>query len=67
MYPNKVTLDLNNYFDGHHFYPHVGDQIAARILKGPHVPNSAFGVYVTDATIDAHLKEVEQLAKQLAP
>ncbi|UAT30398.1 hypothetical protein K7T73_17960 [Bacillus badius] len=67
MYPNKVTLDLNNYFDGHHFYPHVGDQIAARILKGPHVQNSAFGVYVTDATIDAHLKEVEQLAKQLAP
>lgn len=63
MYPNKVTLDLDNYLDGHHFYPHVGDQIANRILQGPDVKNSSFGVYVTNQTIDDHLRKVEQLAR----
>lgn len=65
MYPNEVTLDLSNYFDGHHFYPHVGDRMAERILQGPDVKNSSFGVYVTAENIDEHLKEVERLAKKL--
>ncbi|MFK2826359.1 hypothetical protein QYG89_11910 [Bacillus sp. B190/17] len=65
MYPNEVTLDLDNYFDGHHFYPHVGDKIAKRILQGPTVKNSPFGVYVTSETIDEHLEDVEQLVKEL--
>ncbi|KAB7706607.1 hypothetical protein F9802_10440 [Bacillus aerolatus] len=64
MYPNEVTLDINNYFDGHHFYPHVGDKIADRILQGPNVKNSSFGVYITNENIDEHLKEVERLAKE---
>lgn len=28
MYPNSVTNNMDNYFDGHHFYPNVGAMIA---------------------------------------
>lgn len=31
MYPNSVTKDLSNYFDGHHYYPNVGKMIAETI------------------------------------
>ncbi|WP_342528368.1 hypothetical protein MKY84_05615 [Chryseomicrobium sp. FSL W7-1435] len=34
MYPNSVTNNLANYFDGHHFYPHIGEQIAKTISTG---------------------------------
>lgn len=34
MYPNSVTNDLSNYFDGHHFYPSVGEKIARTISTG---------------------------------
>ncbi|KKB41180.1 hypothetical protein [Bacillus thermotolerans] len=63
MYPNEVTLDLSNYFDGHHFYPHIGDRIAHRLLEGTDVQESSFGVYITKNNIDKHLREVKQLAK----
>lgn len=33
MYPNSVTNNRLNYFDGHHFYPKVGDLIAEVIVK----------------------------------
>lgn len=62
MYPNTVTNDITNYFDGHHFYPEVGDMIAARVEQGEaaDVPEN-FGVYVTPENIDEHLAEVEAL------
>lgn len=59
MYPNSVTNDLANYFDGHHFYPETGDKIAERISAGPG-GNSSFGVYITKETIDSHLQDVRQ-------
>lgn len=34
MYPNSVTNDLSNYFDGHHFYPKIGAKIAHTISTG---------------------------------
>lgn len=33
MYPNTVTNNMDNYFDGHHFYPHVGSMIA-HVISG---------------------------------
>ncbi len=60
MYPNTVTNDITNYFDGHHFYPEVGTMIAHRIdgtLTG--VPED-FGQYVTKENLEDHLRNVEQ-------
>lgn len=53
MYPNDVTDDLTNYFDGHHFYPETGTKIAERISAGPEA-DSSFGVYVTPENIESH-------------
>lgn len=66
MYPNTVTNDITNYFDGHHFYPEVGDLIAERVEQGEDaaVPED-FGTYVTSENIDAHLVEVQKLVDEL--
>ncbi|SER70368.1 hypothetical protein SAMN04487944_108111 [Gracilibacillus ureilyticus] len=48
MYPNSVTEDLSNYFDGHHFYPEVGKLIAKRISEeNPAEVPEDFGIYLT--------------------
>ena len=62
MYPNEVTNDITNYYDGHHFYPEVGDLIAARIEQGDSadVPKD-FGVYVTPENVDEHMESVKKL------
>jgi len=62
MYPNEVTNDITNYYDGHHFYPEVGDLIAARIEQGnsADVPKD-FGVYVTPENVDEHMESVKKL------
>jgi len=62
MYPNEVTNDITNYYDGHHFYPEVGDLIAARIEQGnsADVPKD-FGVYVTPENVDEHIESVKKL------
>ncbi|WP_050179788.1 hypothetical protein [Domibacillus robiginosus] len=57
MYPNEVTNDLTNYFDGHHFYPETGTKIAKRIEAGPDA-KSPFGVYITKNNIDQHLQDI---------
>ncbi len=59
MYPNEITNDLTNYFDGHHFYPEVGDKIAERINEGPNA-QSSFGIYITKENIDSHLAEIHK-------
>ncbi|WP_404455698.1 hypothetical protein LG329_08060 [Virgibacillus necropolis] len=65
MYPNKVTNNLSNYFDGHHFYPKVGDLIASKISKSnmKTVP-SDFGVFVTEQTFDEHIQKVKTLVEE---
>lgn len=63
MYPNEVTNTITNYFDGHHFYPEVGDRIAKTIESGS--PTGDFGTYVTADTIDEHLESVQELVNQL--
>lgn len=66
MYPNSVTNDIYNYFDGHHFYPHVGTFIAHRISNpsDPSLPHD-FGQYIDANGIDAHLLEIRELSNQL--
>jgi hypothetical protein len=61
MYPNSVTEDLSNYFDGHHFYPNVGKLIAQRIShsSGKELPND-FGVYVDQKHLAAHLASIRK-------
>ena len=65
MYPNTVTNDITNYFDGHHFYPEVGTMIAHRIdgtLTG--VPED-FGQYVTKENLEDHLRNVGNMGTVL--
>jgi hypothetical protein len=64
MYPNSITNNMQNYIDGHHFYPEIGTKIAHRIIgKTEDVPKD-FGVYVTKENVEEHLKEVEKLARK---
>ncbi len=61
MYPNSVTNDKYNYYDGHHFYPEVGDLIADRLENGEGgATPEDFGVFVTDENIDQHFQEIRQ-------
>ena len=65
MYPNTVTNDINNYYDGHHFYPEIGSLIANRIENGTASPaTDDFGFYVTTDNIEKHLKEVRSLVAE---
>ncbi|MGJ9458149.1 hypothetical protein [Oceanobacillus sp. CF4.6] len=49
MYPNSITNDLSNYFDGHHFYPEVGNMIAETISnENPQGVPEDFGMYMTE-------------------
>ncbi|TYR75998.1 hypothetical protein FZC79_07545 [Rossellomorea vietnamensis] len=59
MYPNSVTDKIENYFDGHHFYPSVGDLIAYKLSdsNSSKVPDD-FGVYITDDNFVKHLDMV---------
>lgn len=60
MYVNSVTTNFSNYYDGHHFYPHVGSLIAHRIVNNqdPNLPND-FGILITKDNIDFYLKDLE--------
>jgi hypothetical protein len=64
MYPNSITNNLDNYFDGHHFYPNVGSLIASKISQ----PNKSeapqdFGVYLTPDNFEKHMKEISDSVK----
>lgn len=62
MYPNSVTNDLNNYFDGHHFYPHVGTMMA-HVISGERRADEPedFGVLIKKDALEEQLhKLVEQ-------
>lgn len=65
MYPNSVTNEITNYYDGHHFYPEIGALISKRMEQGENadVPED-FGVLVTADNIDAHLEMVRGLAAE---
>jgi hypothetical protein len=65
MYPNTITNDITNYFDGHHFYPEVGTMIVHRIdgtMTG--VPDD-FGQYVTKENLEDHFEFVESKAEMI--
>lgn len=66
MYPNTVTNDIMNYYDGHHFYPEIGELISKRMEQGEDadVPED-FGVLVTEDNIEEHLAMVRTLAAEV--
>ncbi|WP_019240678.1 MULTISPECIES: hypothetical protein [Bacillus] len=64
MYPNSVTNDISNYFDGHHFYPKVGTLIAKSISGVPLKDHSDFGQVVNSKNINEHLEMVKKLSEQ---
>lgn len=61
MYPNSVTNDKYHYYDGHHFYPEVGDMIADRLENEEtgEAPED-FGVFITAENIDQHLQQIRE-------
>ena len=56
---NSITSNLDNYYDGHHFYPPVGKLIAARVMNLPDsgLPDD-FGQRVTRENLDRYLADV---------
>lgn len=66
MYPNTVTNDITNYFDGHHFYPEVGNLIALRIsnASSENLPED-FGEFISEKNLEEHLAKVRILAERL--
>ncbi|RFU68317.1 hypothetical protein D0469_12450 [Peribacillus saganii] len=65
MYPNTVTNDINNYFDGHHFYPETGTLIAHRLSGETGDVPKDFGMYVTKEQLPAHLQMIRKKAAEL--
>lgn len=65
MYPNTITNNINNYFDGHHFYQHVGTMIAHRISgqQDKQIPDD-FGCYYGGQTSDEVMRPCGELLKQ---
>ena len=62
MYPNSITNHIDNYFDGHHYYPEIGTKIAHRIDGTNTGVPAGFGVYVTKENLTEHLEFVENEA-----
>ena len=65
MYPNSVTNDISNYFDGHHFYPEVGTLIAKRLSNSPDEKYADFGKVMNDRNIDTELAAIEKTTIRL--
>lgn len=65
MYPNSITNDLSNYFDGHHFYPKVGTMIAHRIDRTDEGVPDDFGTFVTETNLAEHLEYVKAQSEGL--
>lgn len=59
---NSVTVNPENYADGHHFYPAVGHLIARRLSGQGGVPED-FGRRVDAAALPAHLRDVRRNAQ----
>lgn len=59
MYPNSVTSNIDNYFDGHHFYPNVGTMIAHVINGERGVGEPAdFGVLIKKDELEDRLNQL---------
>lgn len=59
MYPNSVTLNLDNFYDGSHVYPEVGTLIAHKITgqEDKNIP-ADFGILLTPDNIDQNLNMI---------
>lgn len=59
MYPNSVTNNIENYFDGHHFYPNVGSMIA-HVINGERSDEEPddFGVLIKQGELEERLNQL---------
>lgn len=62
---NSVTSDLDNFYDASHIYPAVGRWVAHRVsgIEDQSIPDD-FGIRVTPANLDEHLRAVEAQASR---
>ena len=60
LYVNTVSEDLSNYFDSNHFYPYVGDMIAAKLQGLVEYNDEDFGVVVNKDNLNTRLNMIKQ-------
>jgi hypothetical protein len=66
MYPNTITSDLNNYFDGSHVYPDVETLIAHKITGYPDNKIPAdFGILLTKNNFAKQMNYIDGLMEEL--
>jgi hypothetical protein len=64
MYPNEVSNDITNYFDGHHFYPPVGKMIAHRLSGVSTGVPKDFGMYMNKDNFNQKWQLILKQSKQ---
>ncbi len=64
---NSITRDLANYSDAHHFQPHVGAMIGARITGSAGGAPADFGVEVGPGNLEEHLADLRRQAGHADP
>ncbi len=60
MYVNRITAELGNYKDAHHFSPQVGEYIMQRLLGIPYEGPEDFGLLIDASNLEEHLSWVRR-------
>ena len=60
MGKNDITMDKNNFIDGHHVYPHAGKQILIKILNLPGAEQIHAGCLVDKNNIKSYINKMHQ-------
>jgi hypothetical protein len=65
MYPNSITTDIKNFYDGSHIYPEIGTLLAHKIISYPNVSiPEDFGLVIDRSNLRPQLT---QLARRWGP
>ncbi|WP_064091887.1 hypothetical protein [Rossellomorea aquimaris] len=64
MTVNKVTTNLSNFVDSHHFKPEIGSDIIDHIWNKSNQTNENFGVDITKKNIDESIKSTKRDLKE---
>ncbi|WP_050616484.1 hypothetical protein [Bacillus testis] len=65
MYPNSITNNINNYFDGHHYYPEVGTLIAKSLSNDTNGVPADFGKVLTPGNYRKELAIINKEGNRL--
>ncbi|MGD6816379.1 hypothetical protein ACQCVE_04780 [Metabacillus sp. 113a] len=60
MYPNTITNSSDSFYDGHHFYPEVGELIAHKVSgqPDPSIPGD-FGMVLTEENLRESIRTIK--------